>query len=53
MGYEYLMPKEADKIRGVTTLYRDSYDMLEDAKAAASQAEEKLKAKSVEAVSTI
>ena len=49
MGYEYLMPKEADKIRGVTTLYRDSYDMLEDAKAAASQAEEKLKAKSVEA----
>ncbi|MDB5017283.1 MAG: TldD protein [Mucilaginibacter sp.] len=49
MGYEYLMPKEADKIKGITTLYRDSYDMLEDAKAAAPQAAEKIKAKSVEA----
>ncbi|MDF2430767.1 MAG: TldD protein [Mucilaginibacter sp.] len=49
MGYEYLMPKEADKIKGITTLYRDSYDMLEDAKVAAPQAAEKLKAKSVEA----
>lgn len=49
MGYEYLMPKESDKIKGVTTLYRDSYDMLEDARAAASQVAEKIKAKSVEA----
>ena len=49
MGYEYLVPKESDKIKGLTTLYRDSYDMLEDAKAAAPQAGEKLKAKSVEA----
>ena len=49
MGYEYLEPRESDKIHGVTTLYRDRYDMLEDAKAAAPQAEEKLKAKSVEA----
>jgi TldD protein len=49
MGYEYLIPKEKDKIHGLTTLYRDSYDMLEDAKAAAPQAAEKMKAKSVEA----
>jgi TldD protein len=49
MGYEYLIPKESDKIKGLTTLYRDSYDMLEDAKAAATQVGEKLKAKSVEA----
>lgn len=49
MGYEYLIPRESDKIKGVTTLYRDRYDMLEDAIAAAPQAEEKLKAKSVEA----
>jgi TldD protein len=49
MGYEYLMPRDSDKIKGVTTLYRDRYDMLEDAIAAAPQAEEKLKAKSVEA----
>ncbi|SDD73742.1 TldD protein [Mucilaginibacter pineti] len=49
MGYEYMIPRESDKIKGVTTLYRDRYDMLEDARAAATQAEEKLKAKSVEA----
>lgn len=49
MGYEYLQPRDSDKIKGVTTLYRDRYDMLEDATAAAPQAEEKLKAKSVEA----
>jgi TldD protein len=49
MGYEYLSPRESDKIKGVTTRYRDRYDMLEDAIAAAPQAEEKLKAKSVEA----
>jgi TldD protein len=49
MGYEYLIPRESDKIKGVTTRYRDRYDMLEDAIAAAPQAEEKLKAKSVEA----
>lgn len=49
MGYEYLIPRESDKIKGVTTLYRDRYDMLEDATAAAPQAAEKLAAKSVEA----
>ncbi|WP_121245833.1 TldD/PmbA family protein [Mucilaginibacter phyllosphaerae] len=48
MGYEYLMPKASEKIKSQTTLYRDRYDMLEDAGAAALQAAEKLKAKSVE-----
>ena len=48
-GYEYLIPREQDKIKGVTTLYNTRYDMLEDAKAGASQVEEKMQAKSVEA----
>jgi TldD protein len=50
MGYEYMIPKSEDKL--VTpfgmTLYRNSYDIVEDAIAAAKQAKEKLKAKSVE-----
>ena len=49
MGYEYLMARPEDKIKGVTTLYRGRYDMLEDAKAGAQQLAEKQKAKSVEA----
>lgn len=50
MGYEYLTPRESDKIQGMpTTLYRDRYDMVEDAKLAAKQAGEKIAAKSVEA----
>jgi TldD protein len=48
MGYEYLMPRPQDKINGVTTLYKGRYDMLEDAKAAAIQATQKVTAKSVE-----
>ena len=48
MGYEYLYPRPEDKIQGVTMLYKKRYDMLEDAKAAAEQAGQKLKAKSVE-----
>jgi TldD protein len=48
MGYEYLIPKESEKIHSQTTLYRDRYDMREDAAAAATQAAQKLKAKSVE-----
>ena len=48
MGYEYLVPRESDKIKGVTTLYKTRYDILEDAKAATLQLEEKLKAKPVE-----
>src|ERR1700748_2328983 len=38
MGYEYLSPSGAGKIDGVTALYRDRYDMLEDARLAADQA---------------
>ncbi|RFM30194.1 TldD/PmbA family protein [Deminuibacter soli] len=50
MGYEYLLPADADKIKGgVTTLYKKRYDMLEDAKAGAVQVGQKMLAKSVEA----
>ncbi len=49
MGYEYLSPRASDKIQGVTTLYKDRYDMLEDAALAATQTAEKHKAKTVEA----
>ena len=45
MGYEYLTPRASDKIKGVTTLYKDRYDMLEDAGLAAIQAGEKHQAK--------
>ena len=48
MGYEYLVPAESEKIKGITTLYRDRYDMIEDAKAAAIQTGQKFQAKSVE-----
>ncbi|WP_448697435.1 TldD/PmbA family protein [Mucilaginibacter sp. AW1-3] len=50
MGYEYLIPRESDKIKGgPTTLYRDRFDMLEDAAVGALQVAEKMAAKSVEA----
>ncbi|BAV09509.1 TldD/PmbA family protein [Filimonas lacunae] len=49
MGYEYLLPRESDKIKGVTTLYKQRYDMLEDARNGASEVIQKMKAKSVEA----
>lgn len=50
MGYEYLDGLAADKIAGPNGLisYRNSYDMVEDATAAARQAKEKLAAKSVQ-----
>jgi TldD protein len=48
MGFEYLIPSESEKVKGVTTLYRNRYDMKEDAAASALLAAEKLKAKSVE-----
>ncbi|MBV9987560.1 MAG: TldD/PmbA family protein [Chitinophagaceae bacterium] len=48
MGYEYLQAGAAGKISGVTSLYKDRYDMREDAIAAAIQAGEKVTAKSVE-----
>ncbi|GMV31269.1 MAG: peptidase U62, modulator of DNA gyrase [Rhodanobacteraceae bacterium] len=49
MGYEYLEPKAADKVTlpGGAVVYNNSYDMVEDAVAAAKQAQEKLKARSV------
>jgi len=50
MGYEYLIPKAADKITNMPTpLYRNSYDMIEDAGFAGKQGAEKMAAKSVEA----
>ncbi|HVF64075.1 MAG TPA: TldD/PmbA family protein [Casimicrobiaceae bacterium] len=49
MGYEYLDGKAEHKVQmpGGVVSYTDSYDMLEDAVAAAKQAQEKLKATSV------
>ena len=49
MGWEYMMPDDKKKIKTVTTLYHDRYDMLEDARLAAIQARAKHAAKSVEA----
>ncbi|PKV67343.1 TldD protein [Pontibacter ramchanderi] len=53
MGWEYMVPKAGEKIKGPegTGLmgYRYAYDMLEDAALAAKQAKEKLTAKSVAA----
>jgi len=48
MGYEYLTSLGDSKVTGVVTRYRNRYDMLEDVKFAASNVEEKIKAKSVE-----
>lgn len=48
MGYEYLYARPQDKIKGITTLYKGRYDMLEDAALGAAQSKEKLTAKSVE-----
>ncbi|UVW29048.1 TldD/PmbA family protein [Massilia sp. H6] len=51
MGYEYFDAKAGDKVRaagGVTTLYKNSYDIVEDARLAGMQARQKLSAKSVE-----
>ncbi|MBC8043701.1 MAG: TldD/PmbA family protein [Rhizobacter sp.] len=49
LGYEYLDAKPADKCAGITTRYKQSYDMIEDAALAAKQVQEKLSAKSVDA----
>ncbi len=50
LGYEYLEGRAEDKVNGPGGLisYNMSYDMMEDAVAAANQAREKLTAKSVE-----
>ncbi|RJG24173.1 TldD/PmbA family protein [Massilia cavernae] len=50
MGYEYLDARKEDKVKaagGVCTLYKNSYDLIEDARACGRQAKEKLTAKSV------
>jgi TldD protein len=49
LGYEYMATNPKDKVSGITTRYNKGYDILEDITAAAKQAKEKLKAKSVEA----
>ena len=53
MGYEYLTPTAAEKVKGPFGLdvvnYRDAYDMVEDARLGAAHAQAKHKAKSVEA----
>ena len=48
LGYEYMSAKAQDKIHGVTTLYKNSYDILEDARVSGKQATDKMKSKSVE-----
>ncbi len=50
MGYEYLDGLASEKVAGPNGLifYRNSYDIVEDAKVAAEQAKEMLSAKSVE-----
>lgn len=50
LGYEYLTPNDAEKLKapGGMNLYRNNYDMVEDATIAAQQAKEMLSAKSVE-----
>ena len=51
LGYEYMVPKAADKIAGPAGTglvgYKNSYDIIEDAGLAAQQAKAKLTAKSV------
>jgi len=48
MGYEYLNARPEDKVPGIVTRYKGRYDMLEDVKSAAKNADLKIKAKSVE-----
>ncbi|MGE0771999.1 MAG: TldD/PmbA family protein [Cyclobacteriaceae bacterium] len=50
MGYEYMDPNNDQKLQSPCgfALYRNSYDMVEDATVAAKQAKEMIEAKSVE-----
>jgi TldD protein len=50
MGWEYMIPKAADKLEGPDgmILYRNSYDIVEDAGISADQVKKMLSAKSVE-----
>jgi TldD protein len=50
MGYEYLDARPQDKVKaagGIATLYKGSYDLIEDARSAGRDAKAKLTAKSV------
>ncbi|WP_293785255.1 TldD/PmbA family protein [uncultured Pedobacter sp.] len=48
MGFEYLQPKDEEKIKGgPVTMYKKRYDILEDVREAAVHVDEKLKAKPV------
>jgi TldD protein len=50
LGYEYMIPKAEDKLEGPAgmKLYRNSYDIVEDAIIGAKQAKDMITAKSVE-----
>jgi TldD protein len=48
MGYEYLIPDKKEELQGIFTLYKNRYDMIEDARLGALQLDEKLKAKPLE-----
>ncbi|MET0637464.1 MAG: TldD/PmbA family protein [Chitinophagaceae bacterium] len=48
MGYEYMNARPQDRIQGVTTRYKERYDILEDVKNATVDVQQKLTAKSVE-----
>lgn len=48
MGFEYLTPKDTEKIKGgPVTMYKKRYDILEDVREAAVHVDEKLKAKPI------
>lgn len=48
MGFEYLKPKDEEKIKGgPVTMYKKRYDILEDVREAAVHVDEKLKAKPI------
>ncbi len=48
MGFEYLKPKDTEKIKGgPVTMYKKRYDILEDVREAAVHVDEKLKAKPI------
>ncbi|WP_412467969.1 TldD/PmbA family protein [Pedobacter sp. KLB.chiD] len=48
MGFEYLQPKDEEKIKGgPVTMYKKRYDILEDVREAAVHVDEKLKAKPI------
>ncbi|MEJ7769115.1 MAG: TldD/PmbA family protein, partial [Chitinophagaceae bacterium] len=47
LGYEYLVPSKNEEIAGMFTLYKNRYNMLEDARTAARQLSEMLSAKPV------